>query len=350
MTHSLKRILWLALRLAVVIGLVAWVLSKMGGENVVQTAQRLADHWGWAVAALGVALVQSPLGAIRLRMLLGVQGIHITFFESLRLTYIGWFFSNLPLMPGSTGGDFIKAYYIARHTHQKAEAVTIVFLDRFIGLIAMCMLGAAAVALSLSDERMRIAQIAIGVFLGGAVLGGLVFYSRRLRVVLHLSRLVDRLPVAETIRKIGKAIFLYRWHKGKVLLTMVYSWGAQAASVVVVCWLGIGLGSNLEWSQYFVIMPVIWIVSSFIPIPGAVGVAEAAFVYFFDSSVLGVPADGAAELAFFMCLANRLVMTVASLPGGVLYLLQRTHVSPAAMKAEMDRPEEGGPPEPPGSA
>jgi hypothetical protein len=306
--------------------------------GILTVADRLARGWGWVVAALGAMMFQSPVGAVRWQLLLAVQGIRITFWESLRLTYIGWFFNNW--MPGSTGGDFVKAYYIARQTHRKAEAVTVVFLDRFIGLVAMCMLGAGAVAVSLHDERVRVAQTVVGVFLGAAAIGGTVFYSRYLRRVLGVDRLLAMLPLRETVARVDRALFVYRYHKRKVALAMVYSWLTQVVSVLAVWWIAAGLGSQAAWYHYFVSMPVIWIAWSLIPVPGGVGVAEALAQNLFGPAVLGaagvMTAAEAATMALAMMLAYRLVQLAVSMPGAVFYLARRTDVSPMHMREKVE--------------
>jgi len=194
-------------------------------EGIISIGRRLSRRWWWAVAALGAMMLQSPLGAVRWRLLLGVQGIHITFWESLRLTYIGWFFNNW--LPGATGGDFVKAYYIATQTHHKPEAVTTVFLDRFLGLVSVCLIGAVAVTASLTDPRVRIAQIVMGTFMAAVLVGTTVFYSHRLRTLLRVDRLIARLPVAKTAAKVDRALFVYRYHKRKVATAVLYSWGGQ---------------------------------------------------------------------------------------------------------------------------
>lgn len=312
--------------------------------GIVSIAGRLAAQWGWALAAVGAMMLQSPVGAVRWQMLLRVQGIRITFLESLRLTYVGWFFNNW--MPGATGGDFIKAYYIASQTHQKAEAVTVVFLDRLIGLVAMCMLGAAAVAASIHDERVRVAQIIVGVFLAGALVGGLVFYSRRLRRWIPAGRLFSRLSVWPIISRVDQALFVYRYHKGKILLSIIYSWVTQVVSVLAVWWLATGLGSRATWDSYFVSMPVVWIGWSLIPVPGGFGVAETLAQKLFGPAVLGggvamAPAE-AATMALAMMLAYRLVQMLVSAPGAVLYLAHRTGVSPAHMREAMESEKADG--------
>jgi uncharacterized protein (TIRG00374 family) len=384
-SDKVKRALWLVVRLAVMAALVAYVVSQAdlydavrlapgekplrilrdtplgpvvrdtdGGERLVlcedikpggafrldgilTIGRRLADHWGWAVAAAAVMMLQSPLGGIRWKLLLGVQDIHITLAESVRLTWIGWFFNNW--LPGATGGDIIKAWYIARQTRHKPEAVTVVFLDRLIGLIAMCMMGAAAVAVSFSDARVRAAQIIVGVFLAGVTLAAVVFYSRLLRRALRVDRLLAVLPLRDTVEKVDRTLFVYRYHKAKVALSVAYSWGAQVVSVLAMWWLATGLGSLAAWYHYFVNMPVIWIGWSVVPVPGGVGVAETLTQKLFSPQVLGgaapPPAAEAATLALAMILAYRLVQLVVSLPGGVLYLMRRTDVSPRQMRDAM---------------
>ncbi len=393
MSDKPKRILWHAARLLAAAGLVAYVLSQASlydavrpapGEPALQVVRegpegvlvalpdggarligaeefrsdarpegavriaglitigrRLAGHWGWVLAAAAVMMLQSPVGAIRWQLLLAVQGIHITFLESLRLTYIGWFFNNW--LPGSLGGDFVKAYYIATQTHRKAEAVTVVFLDRFIGLIAMCMLGAVAVLASLHDERVRAAQVLVGLSLAAAAIGAAVFYSRRIRRVLRLDALLAKLPGGDTAAKVDRAVFLYRYHKRAVAVAMAYSWLTQIVSVLATWWIATGLGSLASWHHYFVVMPVIWIGWSLIPVPGGFGVAEAMAQKLFRPSVLGggaamAPAE-AATLALAMILAYRIVQMVVSAPGGVLYLARRTRVSPTHMRDEIEGPE-----------
>jgi len=341
-----KAILWHVVRFLVMAGLVAYVVRQVewsdtdGGRvaGIRTIALRLAEHWELVLAAFGVMLLQSPLGAVRWRLLLRVQGIHITFLESLRLTYIGWFFNTW--MPGATGGDFIKAYYIAKQTHRKPEAVTVVFLDRVIGLVSLAMLGAIAVLISAGDERLRVAQTIVVSFLALAVLGSGLFYSRRMRRLVRLDRLLSRLPLRHIVERADRALFIYRHHKAAVATAILYSWGAQAVSVLAIWWLATGLGSRAAWYHFLLNMPVVWIGWSLVPVPGGFGVAESLAQHLFGPSVLGgaagpLPAAEAATLALAMILALRLVQGVVSLPGAVFYLARRTAVSPREMRVEM---------------
>ena len=66
----------------------------------------------------------------------GNAGAYLPLARATRISLVAQFFNSFLL--GSTGGDFIKAYYAASETHhRKTEAVTTVFVDRLVGLWAM---------------------------------------------------------------------------------------------------------------------------------------------------------------------------------------------------------------------
>jgi len=345
MNEKVRRGLWHAARLAVVVVLVAYVLWRTDLKETASLVSRLADRWGLALAALGVMMLQSPLGAVRWRMLLAVQGVHLTFLESLRLTYLGWFFNNW--MPGSTGGDFVKAYYIARRTHRKAEAVTTVFLDRLIGLVAVCLMGGVAVFASLQDEHVRAARLIVTGFLVAVFVGGLIFYSRRLRAVLGVDWVLARLPLRQTVERVDQALLAYRRHKGTVILAVVLSWGAQVVGILAMAWLAMALGSRAAWYHYGIAVPAIWIAWSLVPVPGGLGVAEGLAQALLTSAVLSGPVSAggaapltsaeAAALVLAMMIAYRVVQWLVSLPGAYFYLAQRTGLSASAMVREVQR-------------
>ena len=75
-------------------------------------------------------------------MLLGVHGVHLSYWRIFELTMIGQFFSAFLL--GTTGGDVIKIFYAARAVPQRRAAVAFtVIVDRVIGLVALLLFGVA---------------------------------------------------------------------------------------------------------------------------------------------------------------------------------------------------------------
>jgi uncharacterized membrane protein YbhN (UPF0104 family) len=194
----------------------------------------------------------------------------------------------------------------------------------------------------------RTARIILAVFLGLAAAGGWIFYSRRLRRLVRLDRLLARLPVGHVVARVDQALFIYRHHKGTVALSVVYSWAAQAAAVFAIYFLATGLGSDARLHHFFINMPVVWIFWSLIPVPGGFGVAEGLAQQLFTASVLGVrTAAEAATLALTMILAFRVVQSAVSLPGAALYLARRTDVSPRVMREMMAAADPEGAEAPP---
>ena len=72
-----------------------------------------------------------------------IQMLPVGGLEALRLTMIGYFFNTF--IPGSSGGDIIRAVYAVRACpERKAHALTIAFADRGIGLHAIELVAVAA--------------------------------------------------------------------------------------------------------------------------------------------------------------------------------------------------------------
>jgi len=88
--------------------------------------------------------------AWRWRMLLAVHGVRMRFTRIFELTMIGQFFSAFLL--GTTGGDVVKIFYVARAVpkHKAAVSFTVV-VDRIIGMVALLLFGVA-----LSSTQLRL--------------------------------------------------------------------------------------------------------------------------------------------------------------------------------------------------
>jgi hypothetical protein len=101
-----------------------------------------STQWSWTLWAFLAMGPATFVIAWRLRLLLSTQNITISHRDAILLSFAGNFFNFA--MPGTTGGDLYKAYHIAKRTHKRAEGVTIVFLDRVIGLISFLLLATAS--------------------------------------------------------------------------------------------------------------------------------------------------------------------------------------------------------------
>jgi uncharacterized protein (TIRG00374 family) len=391
MNPRIRQIFWLLLRLAVSAGCVAWVLARVDfhdrvvladGTEVVGWITRGPDaqgvavapagqgeqhyaldqlrrtddgapvvhrgflhvfrdvftrgNWLWFAAAVAAYTFSPWFGAVRWRMLLNVQQIHLTFREALRLTYVCFFFNTFML--GLTGGDVVKAYYATRHTEtRKAEAVTTVFLDRIIGLFGMALLCICALAFQWTDPALRQVRSFILLFLAVAMAAGLVFYSRRVRRWMQLERIRRKLPLKSLTGRLGAAVTIYREHRLTVVWAVLLSWGAHLVSITSVYLSARALGLDPAPLDFLIYMPVIWIAGAVVPSVGGLGVMEGLAQRFFTPRVLGVATRLAAlNFALAFMLLFRAAMFLAVLPGGVLNILTPT-VSVREARHELDQ-------------
>src|SRR5205814_2430744 len=93
-------------------------------------------QYNWViVGSLAYAVVEIA-AAFRWDAVLKVQGIPLSFGRLCGLFLIGMFYNQF--LPGGTGGDIMKSYYLLKETpDKKAGALLAVVFDRFIGLVAL---------------------------------------------------------------------------------------------------------------------------------------------------------------------------------------------------------------------
>src|SRR4051812_42036185 len=94
------------------------------------------------LAAILIFPITFLITSYRWHELLKVLDIRIGQARTFVLNMVGAFYNTF--MPGSTGGDVLKAWYVAKHTTMRTRAVMSVLVDRMIGLLALIMVGGIA--------------------------------------------------------------------------------------------------------------------------------------------------------------------------------------------------------------
>ena len=329
----LRRRLGLILRTLVSVALIWWLVHKMDWSQLWPIVRTVDPRWlvsGFFCFA-PVLLVVSW----RWRMLLGVHGVHLKFWRVFELTMIGQFFSAFLL--GTTGGDVIKIFYVARAVPQRKAAVSFtVIVDRVIGLVAMLLLGCAlslsCVSLLLSKHETRIST---GIFylaaLGGVVASLLAcagpFLLRyeglraRLKRLPYIHRAASLYLAYETTARAARANFL----------ALVGSMPSQ----ICLCGMGYCIFRALHLEAPFMVFSAILLmVCMLISLPvsiGGLGVREYLFITYF--SLLGIDKEHAFAFSITFFALNMLW----SLAGAPFYFLYRheTH-TPAPVPAEVE--------------
>lgn len=296
-----------------------------------------------ALFALGAFcyFITALIAGARWWWLLRCNGTDVSLGETLRFTWIGVFFNTV--VPGNTGGDVIKAIYIMKRCPgHRVQVLVSVIVDRVLGLASLALLGAVVVLFAL--DRFQEIAIAIWGVIGGVGLLGLIAFSRRMRQLVHLTWLLERLPhkISHLLKLVDQAVFFYRDHKMVIAASVLVGVLNHIISVLSVLCIGYSLGVGMPPFEYFVLIPVINIVSALPVSPNGWGWGEALYKSLFGT--YGAPyLQGAvsAEVAkatmgtrgVALSVLYRLHLTFWSLLGGLFVLFEKDRVT----KADIDR-------------
>ena len=288
---------------------------------------RVAPLGGAAVALL-LCLV---ISALRWRILLEVQDIRISRWETLRLAFLGQFFNYI--VPGTVGGDLVKAYYVSRHTPKTAAVLVSVFVDRVMGFADLALLAAVMILVVLAGDlpgigQMRQAGIAVAAVSLLVTLLLAFILSPRFRRALHLQKIYQHLPISRQIAAAGDAARIYGRNPGGLLKAAACSLVAHGFFVGSIALMGVSLSLTVPWHAYFVYVPLIYIVGAVPVTPGGVGVIETLFQAF-----LGALCGPSKVLA--LALLARIIPMLWGIPGAIVAISGPKLPQTDALEAEL---------------
>jgi uncharacterized protein (TIRG00374 family) len=289
----------------------------------------------WRYLALGFAAFGPPLFlmAVRWRVLLRASGVEVPFWILVRLHYMAFFFNTF--MPGGAGGDIIKAVYVTRHSDQKAEAATMVLIDRVVGLVGLLAM-AGSVVLFDYDELHGIAT-QVGAISLALMVGFVLYFSASFRKLVRFDAILERLPRSEVLKKIDASLFALGSKKRDLAVAFSLTVGLQLAEVVGVWLAGRALGLNkATFVHYLAFVPIGYLFNA-LPISfGGIGLMEGAYLKLFRDAGVATATQG-----FMLGVLARLIVVGWSLVGVVSALFPPKRAEASADADVVPRPSEG---------
>jgi glycosyltransferase 2 family protein len=297
-----KRILWTALKYLLAAALLTWVVWKNWGYPENPDDRGLGYIWQrhvvhgepihyvyLSLAFLFFALAV-PITFVRWWVLVRAQDLPFTLGSAFRLGVLGLFYSTF--LPGSVGGDLVKAFGIAREQSRRTVAVATVIMDRIMGLWGLCwivaLLGAAFWLNGALDGGQAEApsKLIVGCALGlvasstaGWLLLGLLSEAQAVRLADRLERLPK---VGGSAAEFWRAVWMYRRRQASVFLALLLSFVGFLGFVPSFYFGAHALGDaapNLvpTLTQHFLLVPIGLVVQAAVPLPGGVGASEYGF-------------------------------------------------------------------------
>ena len=318
---------WLSLALRVLVATLAmlWVISRLDGSELKAVFQDTGVS-PFLLTLLVFALSQ-VLSALRWWILLRAQGIRIPLLLGVRLHYVGLFYNNL--MISSVGGDFLRAWYVTKHTDKGVEAALSVFADRILGLLGLVIMAVFAYLFLLPSAPASPTETAgpesgpLGIALKITAYAGVglaaIFI---LTLLIPACRRALKMLVAgawsrgkQVFRRIWRALALYGRTPWALVQALTLTMVLQSMVIAVFWYLGeqMGMGAGLHY--YFVIFPATWVLGA-LPISIAgLGVLEGGIVELFVHL-----ADTTPEHAAVLAISQRVIWILNSLPGAGIHL------------------------------
>lgn len=278
---------------------------------------------GLLVLAAAIITGQLTLMGVRWWYLMRHESLGIGLWATIRLMYVGHFFNFF--LPGSTGGDVMRAYYVTRLTKARTVAVATVLLDRFAGLAGMAVLAGVMALATWGRPQTQRAAGAVGVTLAVIIVAALVLFNRRVGRAVGLERIVARLPRAENFRIAIRTLQSLPRSPRAAGVVGALTLGVHLLLAAAIACMGRALELPTAVGLYFLFVPVIYIVAA-IPVSiGGLGLVEGMYVVFF---AVTPGTDNSAVLA--LALLARLTPMLLSLPGLVFWLSERSSKAPPA--------------------
>jgi len=331
----MKKILVTLFQLSVTIGVLYWVYHDPNRRVQMAEAIRNAEY-RWVGMGILAYLVVEIAAAFRWHVLLKVQQIHLTLPRLTGLFLIGMFYNQF--LPGGTGGDIMKSYYLLKETpDKKAGALLAVVFDRFIGLVALVAITATLICLRynfLSQKPETRNLLWLLLFLLGTSVAFLLstFVISGFKL---LHSLPARFPGRDRLIEISAAYHLYAHHWRATLVAFGVSLVAHLATFATFLCAAYALGATVPVVNFFAVMPVERTISA-LPISFAgIGLREKVLQIMLNG-LCGVPE----ATAILIGSLSFLIILFCCLPGAVVYLFYKPsrpapHVSLRDMEKEV---------------
>jgi uncharacterized membrane protein YbhN (UPF0104 family) len=290
----LKKALSFGLKLLVSGALLYFFLSKVELHEVIGKLRDIDKLIFFA----GFLTYMSTLFIAAKRWSLFLPG-HLKYPRLVSLYFIGAFFNTF--LPGLVGGDAVKAYYLYRDRCEMGLSLASLFIDRYLGLTALALLGIIAFIGGHNYLNGTPIFWVVPIFFGSFLVASLIFWNVNWGRIKFLKSFYRPLMEFRSNRKII--------YKGLLLGLVIQSLGIISFYLV-----SVSIGFDLKLIYFFLFMPIIT-AATVVPISFAgTGIREAGFVMLFTQ--VGLSQVDAITLSLLVFLN----MVLVRMAGGIEFL------------------------------
>jgi uncharacterized protein (TIRG00374 family) len=307
----MKKALIRTLQAVFTIGILIWVFHSPEKRAQMAAAFSQADGH-WMLIGLPVALTGEIANIIRWKILMRVQGMHLSWPRIAQLFFVGLFF-NL-FMPGYTGGDFARLYFSMREfPDRKKEVILTIVMDRLIGMLALVV--AAVVTTGLRWQWLQqtpqasfLLWILLSMLIGFTVITVGSFLVSGLKLANRLPR---HTPFRDRLIETSEAYHVFARAKVSLLWAFILSFPVLFSFYCAAQ----AVHARVSFLDMITIMPIVTSIISLPITPGGVGFRESLFEILL-SDLCKVPG----EVGVLISLLGFSYFVLFGMIGGICYL------------------------------
>jgi glycosyltransferase 2 family protein len=312
--------------------IVGYLVTKIHGDAGFSRLYHEPKQWSFLAVALALVLTAFTFSFVRWYLLVRGLGLLFHLRDALRLGSLGFMLNQI--MPGSVGGDLFKAAFIAHEQPgRRTEAVASVFIDRFVGLVAMLVV--ASVGLLLADPALQASPLltSIEVFVWSVAtvgIAGLLLLTNRLISGIKTQQLVRQIPMAgHPLSQLAAGLHRFGSHRRYLLAAFGLALATHGLLVSAFWCVGRGLPIvGPTFPQNTTIVPLALVAGAMPLTPGGLGLMESGLAQLFVAIDLQ-ESDGA-----MVALAYRALTYVVAAIGACYYLSAKRRMDRLLEEAE----------------
>ena len=311
-----KKTLFLLLKISLSVALILWMTHDIALGSVFAIISESST--ALLTLAFSLFFVGYVITAFRWRTLIRVQGGDAPIFFLVRSFMVALFFNNF--LPSTVGGDVVRMYDSWRLGNSKSDAVTVVLVDRFLGVIVL--LWFALLAL-IFDEAVAGAVPFTGVWVATSLAGIGITTWLILKIPVSTTQMFSSAKssgfarIGRILEKVHRSFQAYRHARSAVLGALILSVLLQINVVVCFILIARSIGIEVPVESMFLIIPVALFIMM-LPISiNAIGVRETVFVFLFSLyGIENIQALAFAWLAYGLTLSQGIL-------GGIVFALRK---------------------------
>lgn len=319
------------------IAILIWVFHDPQKRGQMAAAVGKADV-RWLLIGLPVAFVGEIANITRWQILMRVQGMQMSWRRGTMLFFVGLFF-NL-FMPGYTGGDFARMYYLMREfPDKKKEAILTIVMDRLIGVLVLMITAVLTTTirwnwLQKTPEVSVLLWVLISMLVGFAILTVGSFLVSGLKLANRLPR---HTPFRDRLIETSDAYRLFAKSKWSLFWAFLLSFPVLFSFYGAFYCAARAYNAGVSLLDMFTIMPIVTAIISLPITPSGIGFRET-LIEILLRDLANVPN----EVGVLISLVGFAYFVLFGVVGGIIYLFYapKRHARWRDMQSEVSRAHE----------